>query len=414
MVYYYLEDYSRISSSMATDQSELDFSIINIITSIKEAISNSVFSQPTTTSQQIKTYTKRNINYSSSNNTNTNTNTNTSTTSNTNTINQNNTKSVTKISSTSASATWHAPVFKATIIIEKKEKDGKESIMLNIRNCLNKLTSKNYVTQMEEINRLFDYYIDNTNEDQRENNNSDNDNENHEKSAKGAPSVPSVPYDEEKIEFIKKVAQMVFDIASTNKFYSEMYAMCYNELMKKYPIFKTIYEEFLVKYNENLLVLKYVDAKVDYDAFCKYNKQNDHRKATAHFIIHGFRLNVISSVRIIDIINQLFTMLFKYIDEDNKLNEVEEITEIINILLIEGTKPSSSAIPLAVGAIPLAVGVGVKGGQVNNTNNILCNTELVDIMNYINKLSQLKIKETKSYSSRVLFKFIDLKKIGSL
>jgi retron-type reverse transcriptase len=48
---------------------------------------------------------------------------------------------------------------------------------------------------------------------------------------------------------LEKIANAIFDIASTNKFYSEMYAKLYKELIQLYPVFQKVMDIFLQKYS---------------------------------------------------------------------------------------------------------------------------------------------------------------------
>ena len=66
---------------------------------------------------------------------------------------------------------------------------------------------------------------------------------------------------------LQRVAQFIFDIASTNKFYGEIYADLYKELVLKFEIFKTILLEFVSTYNETIKTIHYVDSNENYDAF---------------------------------------------------------------------------------------------------------------------------------------------------
>lgn len=230
--------------------------------------------------------------------------------------------------------------------IEKKE--GTEKCINEIRICLNKMSNKNYDTQQPLIIQKI-----------------------------------SEMEDEEQL---LKVATAIFDIASTNKFYSEIYAKIYKELMDLYPVFQTILNDFLLQFLTSISDLKYVDPNVDYDAFCNYNKQNDKKKATAVFIIHMMKQNVILPENVLDIIHNLIVKLETCMDIENQLNqlnELEEMTELVNLFLLEGYVFLSS----------------VFLGEKEKWEQIILK---------INEFSQLKVKDKKNLSSRVIFKYMDL------
>jgi hypothetical protein len=226
--------------------------------------------------------------------------------------------------------------------IEKKE--GTDKYINDIRICLNKMSNKNYDTQQTIIIQKI-----------------------------------SEMEDEEQII---KVATAIFDIASTNKFYSEMYAKIYKELMDLYPVFKNILNDFFLQFLTSVSNLKYVDPNIDYDAFCNYNKQNDKKKATAVFIIHMMKQNVILPEKVLDIIHNLIVKIEGYMIIENQLNELEEMTELVNLFILEGYTLLTS---------------------------VFASSELwQQVILKIREFSQLKVKDKNSLSSRVIFKYMDL------
>ena len=186
------------------------------------------------------------------------------------------------------------------------------------------------------------------------------------------------------ISNIKKIAQFIFDIASTNKFYGDIYADLYKELVEKFEIFSTILNDFVSNYNHNIYTLKYVDSNVDYDAYCEYNKANEIRRATASFLVLLMNRSVLKTSTLTDLIIHFQSVFTKYISEENRTNEADEITEVLFLLITLGAE-------------------------------ILCKLpewESTIIPNII-ITSKLKAKEQKSMSSRSVFKYMDLlKKIG--
>lgn len=231
--------------------------------------------------------------------------------------------------------------------IEKKE--GTDKIMNDIRICLNKMSNKNYDIQKTAILELLHNMIETS-----ENN-----------------------------DDLQKIATAIFDIASTNKFYSEIYAKIYNDLMELYPVFQNILNEFLLQFLNTVSNLEYVDPNIDYDAYCNYNKQNDRKKATVVFIIFMMKQHAILPKNVIDILHELIIKLDISMNMDNHLNEVEEITEIINLFILEGYVFLSSS---------------------TKEEKDLWETDLLKIREF----SQLKMKDKSSLSSRVIFKFMDI------
>ena len=233
---------------------------------------------------------------------------------------------------------WIQPAFKTTII-EKKEGSINE-----IRTCLNKLSQKNYETnkiQLLELIRSCD-----------------------------PAHLPAI-------------ANTIFDIASTNKFYSEIYANLYKELMTEFHIFADILQTFIQTFTETMRNIVYVDADTNYDDFCAYNKKNDTRKATSVFITNLSKKGVLPMQTLADIILQIQEIMYKYMDNDDnikKTNEVEEITENIYLLLTATHKE-------------------LKLNVSEQWKTLLAN---------IQRISQCKAKEYPGLTSRAIFKHLDM------
>jgi hypothetical protein len=184
----------------------------------------------------------------------------------------------------------------------------------------------------------------------------------------------------EREENIKKISYSIFDIASSNKFYSELYAQLYKELISEFEIFGTIIDSFIAGFNETIATIQYVDPDDNYDEFCRINKINDKRKATAAFIVNLMKKSVIPIDTITDIIHVFMQHILSDIKEPNKGKEVEEITETLFILI------------------------------TNCKTDLLTHTRWIeDIYPHIKVLSSTNAKQNNpSISNRVIFKFMDL------
>jgi len=224
-----------------------------------------------------------------------------------------------------------------TTKIDKKE--GLEKKMNDVRICINKMSAKNYDLQRDAILAF----------------------------------ILEINQEEEEGE-LEKIANAIFDIASTNKFYSEMYAKLYKELIHLYPVFQKVMDVFLQKYMDSLNEINYADPNVDYDLFCIYTKQSDKRKATAQFLVHMMREKILSQEYILSIIQDLIVKVRENMDTENKINEVEEITELVNIFVSQSL-----------------------GEIIPNES-----------WSTIREFAKYKLKDKKSLSSRIIFKYTDL------
>ena len=271
-------------------------------------------------------------------------------------------------------------IFKKTEMV-KIEKSEIEKIIQEIRISLNKMTDKNYVKQCDEIKNKMKSIMDNEEENPEEN-----------------PEENAQEETGKKVEKIKKeeewrkVGKILFDIASTNKFFSKIYAQLYLELIEEFALFQEIVDTFIEGFILKLQTIQYVDPDKDYDGYCKYTKQQDERKAMTGFLVHlavGYLalgkkgIEMVTKLR--QIVTELTEKVVDLIDKESSANEVEEITEILFLFF-------------SVGGNAL-INEWKKGEEWQGVSeNILF-------------LSKQKVKEHPSLSSRALFKFLDIQKI---
>lgn len=227
---------------------------------------------------------------------------------------------------------WHAPEFKPTVI-DKKEGNP----IHTIKSFLNKMSAKTYQVNKDAIYNIIKEHSENE-------------------------------------ETLHLIANHIFDIASTNKFYSEMYASLYSEFLADFSVFRDILLNYIEHYSNAFMNIKYVDQNKNYDEFCNYNKKNDMRKATTLFIVQLTLKNVLPCETLISIFDRIMNIMLDFVDKEGYINEVEEITE--NIALM-----------------------------VNHASSMFLNTEKVDT---IKKVASWKAKDKVSLSSRSIFKFMDM------
>lgn len=226
-------------------------------------------------------------------------------------------------------------------------REGIEKQINDFRILLNKISIKNYETQSElifnQINEIVSITQDNSGSD------------------------------------LEKIAATIFDIASANKFYSDLYANLYVDLINKFEIFDHLLDGLLEKYYESLKNIHYIDHNIDYDGFCNYTKTNDLRKAMASFIINLMKKDAVEKDKVLCLILSIQLLVKSYIDSDGRVNEVDEIVENLFLLLTQ----SYSTLKLE-------------------------EKWLSDIFPYLQELSKLKSKDCKSLSTRAVFKCMDI------
>jgi hypothetical protein len=215
-----------------------------------------------------------------------------------------------------------------------------------IRATINKMTDKNYIDTRNKIIEIIDKLV----------------SENPESNLSG-------------------IGENIFDIASSNRYYSKIYADLYSDLSSKYNFIKEQYLQNLDKFTELFNNIEYVDANENYDKFCEINKTNEKRKSLAAFYINLMHCGIISKNEIVAITRNLLSKVYQYISTENKKNEVEELTETICILYKKDLYENDVTYEKIEG---------------------------FTISEIIEKIANSKVKDYKSLTNKSLFKFMDL------
>lgn len=223
----------------------------------------------------------------------------------------------------------------------KVERSDNEKIMQDIKRAMNKMTDKNYDTLLSEI-------------------------------MDGLTKL-------EETEEYDLILDIIFNLASSNRFYSKVYANLYSDLMEKSSdIFAGRMQDELTNYVDRFNEIKIVDANEDYEAFCDNNKKNEELKALTEFFVNLMLMDVISIDKMLTVFNDLMQLVDKYIGDAEQKHSVIELSENIYIFINAGASYFSKA------------------------------DQLVDMISRINNISKLKIKENPGLSNKSLFKFMDI------
>jgi hypothetical protein len=237
-----------------------------------------------------------------------------------------------------------ARTFQATKIEQTTGVDAQIDIF---RSYLNKLTDKNYNDYKNKVLELIDKLK----------------NEN-------------IPMEE-----MSKISFAIFEIASANRFYSKMYADLYTEIIMQYEFMREPFDQCWHKFLELFDTIEYIDSAVDYDKFCKINKDNEKRKSISTFFMNLMNTNIISHSQIILITRKLLSMICEFIEIENKKNEVDEIAENVAILYKKELYEDN-----------------LEQDKING----LTITEIIE------KIANSKVKDYPSITKKTIFKFMDL------
>jgi len=184
-------------------------------------------------------------------------------------------------------------------------------------------------------------------------------------------------------ENMMKIGYSIFNIASSNSFYSALYARLFKSLMNDYAIFKKIFDENFKEFMNLFNTIEFVDPKKNYDKFCEYTKTNDKRRSMSLFVVNLMIYDVIEKNEIIDIIMQLQKLINSYIRKNDKTNEIEELTENLFILITKSCKYLNTK------------------DYDESWKNIVKDVEFITLL-------KPKMKEYPSITNKTIFKHMDI------
>ena len=234
------------------------------------------------------------------------------------------------------------PNFKATVIVKR---EGFDKICSQIKACINKITPSNYSRLILDIYEKMDDIM----------------------------VVSNIEEEKEKMALI-----LVSELPNV-AFQSEINAKIFMDLVHKYSFLEKTVNMFIADYDEIITNISNISVNSDdYEAFCNNNKRNDIRKAKGLFMINIMRNKLLTKDFVINILKYFQDMLFKNIDEEGRENIVEEITENLYILLINGKSDLS----------------GEKDWD--------------SIIKKILDITKLVVKDHPSFTSRAKFKNMDI------
>ena len=230
-----------------------------------------------------------------------------------------------------------------------EEKVGIDAHIDIIRSYLNKLTDKTYADILIKITAVLDTII------------GGNDN----------------------ADDVSKVSLTIFEIASTNRYYSKIYDDLYSAIITKYDVMKDEVDKSLSKIMDLFNIFEYVDPKVNYDKFCEINKNNEKRKALCSFFVNLSINGIIPNKTITNVTRNLLYQIYTFILQEDKKNEVDELTENVAILY----------------------------KKEFYSDEVERDYELIDgqtILQVIEKIAHGKVKDYKSLTNKTIFKFMDM------
>ena len=172
----------------------------------------------------------------------------------------------------------------------------------------------------------------------------------------------------------------IFDIVSSNILYSDIYAKLYKDLINEFSIFNDILIKNFKQIEYRFVNIEYCDPEQDYNKFCENNKTNELLRSKCAFYVNLMRENIIEKEAIAQIIINLFTTLNNMIAVKTKKNELDELSELLYIMIINSYNYIKKEYP------DLAT----------------------EIYNNIVKITKTKIKNEPGITNKCIFKHMDI------
>jgi hypothetical protein len=319
--------------------------------------------------------------------------------------------------------------FKATVI---EKKDGIEKLINDIKVALNKISAKNYDQQKDSVIQTIQTIFDEMPQQQPTRGMSDDGassgirkfaGRSVDRDANDASNNNTVPIKQNKFDLLDDdssddesepiqssennlIIQSIFDIASSNKFYSELYARLYQTVIDQYQQLHFSNTSIMQDYINNISAVEYADSDKDYDHYCVINKQNDKRRALTTFIAFLTKLGVVEVKTTQQIIDKMIQYIMTLVDEENKTHIVEEIIENLFIVINTLVASRDKSLP-ATSCLTTDNKSSIIQSCTDKSNDFIDATHVEKIT----ELASYKVKEHKSISSRAIFKVGDMKKL---
>ena len=221
---------------------------------------------------------------------------------------------------------------------EKVERTDNEKIIQTIKTSLNKITDKNYDAMRESI--LADMIkLEGTDE-------------------------------------MTTVQDTIFMTASSNRFYSKVYAKLYCCFIERYPYFSERINSEMGNYISQFSSIKKVNPDEDYELFCELNKENERRKALTEFFVNLMFEGVIEGASLVGSFEKLYDVLMNMINDSEQKHTVVEISE--NMFSLINTGKSAFA------------------------------DSWEDLQKKFGVIAKMSVKKNPGLSNKSLFKFMDI------
>ena len=256
---------------------------------------------------------------------------------------------------------------------EIQKKEGIELSIDNIRSYLNKLTDKTYTAMLSNILKEIAALFTASTDDKSEEHNT--------------------------VAVMNRIASSIFTTASSNSFYSEIYARLFRDLMAEYAVFRDVFEKNLASFMSLFETIEYCDPKKNYDKFCDINKANEKRKAMSLFIVNLMKNGIVEKTHVLSIMRQIQELMYTNMRQEGKTNEVDELAENLYIMV----KHSHSVLKTATASASASASASAATPDSTEVAELFAQR-----LEQIVEISKLKIKSKPSITNKTIFKHLDM------
>jgi hypothetical protein len=236
--------------------------------------------------------------------------------------------------------------YKPTAKITPQEKD---KLFFEMKGILNKISDKNYESQTKLILEMLARNM-------------------------------------EKEDF-ERITELVFNVASSNKFYAALYANLFCVLLEEYPVFKSMLEREMTRLVEGFATMEFVDPNEDYDKFCEMNLENEGRKSLCILVAHLMKKKIVTIQQVCCLITKIEELLLMTLEKENHKDVAFEMTEAIFALNSEGS-------------------AFIKENIVNENEETKSLWE--NVLAFEKEMIKRKPRSMPSFDNKILFKWMDI------
>lgn len=186
---------------------------------------------------------------------------------------------------------------------------------------------------------------------------------------------------------LQSLSNLIFEVASGNKFFSKVYAQLFCNLLQKHEALRSNLESSYAEFLEQFTKVKYVTAQEDYDGYCKVRKEMEKRQALSSFYLNSMELGVVSMEQIASLLKVLLQHFKTNVYLENKKEEVDELADNIMLLITKQVGESDEFSEIKI------------GGKA--------------AIDFIEIIANSKTKMYKSLTNKAIFKFMDIMELLS-